>query len=132
MGMWSCAASQDRRVRLWLPTLLKDGWPAVRQALIAPDQISVALAAAIIVAATLGKPDPEMPAPVAQWLKHNPITPDPKLIQLALAAIDRAEAHHSPEWAESDEEFGYQTAANELRHILGRPSQHHLSDTPES
>ena len=129
MGLWSCTASDERAAADWLATLLKDGWPAVRQALLPAStpnpqdltlgQVTLALCAAIIVGAALGKPDPELPASAAQWVRENRAALDPSLVPLARAALDRAEAHFTPYWGEGDEELGYQTEAEQLRQVLG-------------
>ena len=145
MGMWSCAEDTENFVKRWVPTLLKDGWPAVRAALIRDPRRTknedlqyeigcVGLAAADIVGgARDGHPDPEMPTEVSDWVKKNCSALDPKLLPLALLAIDRGFDFYQDIWAEGDESLGCQTAAKELYGELGGEidDEDHGDDAPE-
>jgi len=140
--MWSCAEDSEQFVNLWVPTLLAQGWPAVRAALIRdadipPDQlpwesVCVGVAAADIVGGARGSLDPEMPEDVAAWLKANTASLDPALVPLALAAVERAIAYYADIWGEGDESLGCQTAAKELCLVLGgAPDEDDAYDPPE-
>lgn len=142
MGLWSSGETDERYVELWVPVLLKKGWPEVRAAIargaktpsgkLTLEQVTVATAGAIIVGAALGHRDAEIPANVQKWIKANRSKLKPALVPPALRAVNRAITFWADIWGEGDETFGYQTAAVELCKALGEPEDDPGRDAPES
>jgi hypothetical protein len=136
MGLWTATDTEEGYVDLWLPALFKEGWPAVKAALLrgadgepeeaAEEEISVALAAAVIVAAARQTPDEEMPAEVAEWVAENHLSLDAALAPLAVQAIDRADVFYN--WGEDDDSAA---AAAELRSALGAIDEEDMHDSPK-
>lgn len=141
MGLWTATDTDERYVELWVPTLLKKGWPAVRAAValgsktpaskLTLEQVTVSLAGAIIVGAARGHRDAEIPKNIQAWIKINESELKPALVPLALNAVNRAIEFYADIWGEGDETFGYQTAAMELRLTLGEIERDER-DAPES
>lgn len=141
MGLWSSTDTDERYVELWVPVLLKKGWPAARAAILRGsktpaekltlEQVTVSLAGAIIVGAARGHQDPEIPAKVQRWINANQSKLRPALVPLALHAVKRALEFYADIWGEGDETFGYQTAAIELCRALGEVEGDER-DAPES
>lgn len=142
MGLWSSTDTDERYVELWVPVLLKKGWPAVRAAILRGsktpadkltlEQITVSLAGAIIVGAAVGHRDAEIPKNVQAWIEANTSKLKPALVPLALNAVNRAIVFWADIWGEGDETFGYQSAAVELCKALGEPEDEPGPDSPEN
>lgn len=141
MGLWTATDTDERYVELWVPIILKKGWPAVRAAVargsktpaskLTLEQVAVSLAGAIIVGAARGHRDAEIPKNVQAWIKTNGSKLKPALVPLALNAVNRALEFYADIWGEGDEAFGYQTAAMELCRALGE-AEGDERDAPES
>ena len=86
-------------------------------------EASVAVAAAQIVAAALGRPGPALPTQAATWIQEHSATVTEGEHRLAIAAVDRVLSDYSELralWAESpDNEWNNQM--QELRHRLAGP-----------
>lgn len=83
---------------------------------------SYALAAAEVVAAARGKPHPELPLEVSEWLESAEPKVDPKLLDLARRAVDKVVTDDKSElrllWEDAEEEGEFQgwlQAGDDLR-----------------
>jgi len=113
MGAWGSGPFDNDDAADWAWQLTDDADEAVVAAAlttvtgeVSPDApaASCAIAAAEVVAAGLGRPHPELPDEVADWVVSRRDRPWARLIPAALAALDRvaADSELAELWGETD------------------------------
>lgn len=115
MGAWASSAFDNDDAWDWLATLSANtGWPVIERAFAAvlvdeegvrdADVCNVALIAAEVVAAALGRPHADLPAEIVSWLRAVPAV-HPGLPAVAREAIEviRTDSELRDLWAETDD-----------------------------
>jgi hypothetical protein len=115
---WGCLLCQSTSTLLLVATL-----EAVsgRQRYVEAPECSMALAAAEVVAALRGSPDPALPDNVRRWVARNPVAVDIDLLMLARSAIERIRrvSGLNELWRETEDYDDWQSLLENLLRRLG-------------
>jgi hypothetical protein len=130
MGAWDASAFGNDTAMDWVAELEQRGAAAVTDALAAAVQADEyleapegeeALAAAEIVAASLGQPAGNLPDAVQAWVKNHPAPLSAAEVRLAVSAVERVNSNESELyelWVEDAQDPDWSTFIADLRHRL--------------